>query len=170
MEFDEEFTIQEFFEIYVQNSGVQLPDVIDEETLHRLCTNFLSFSRLGPKDAAIAYEEEDSDDDKEDDDDYEGPQGYVLVSLRGLRLIDNFLQMKRVGNASIAIQGAFRRFKARRSVNLLVDAVMNHEIHDSLSDSSLSEEEEEVGEEVHEGKSILLTYQAQTMGNYQRSK
>lgn len=86
----EEFTIEEFYEMFVQHSIQGNLPVVSEnggpslKALYKLCTTYLNFCRLGPKDACITYEEDDD-------------EGYVLLSPRGLRLIENFIQMKRFG-------------------------------------------------------------------------
>jgi hypothetical protein len=116
----EEFTLEEFFETFVLYSGAEIPDEVDPETLHQLTSNYLTFSRLGPRDVSIKYDAENL--------------GYVLISTRGLRLIQNFREMKSISNAVQIIQILFRRARARARINFLVDAILQHRL--SESDSS----------------------------------
>ncbi|KAL3894707.1 MAG: hypothetical protein SGCHY_005120 [Lobulomycetales sp.] len=133
----EEFTIEEFYEMFVQHSIQGNLPVVSEnggpslKALYKLCTKYLNFCRLGPKDACITYEEDDD-------------EGYVLLSPRGLRLIENFIQMKRFGVAAVTIQTAFRRSIARTRIHMLVDAVLQRKlfVNVSSSDSSAGEDDE----------------------------
>jgi hypothetical protein len=116
----EEFTLDDFFETFVFNSGIDIPQHLDYSALHHLTSQYLTISRLGPRDVSIKYDETS--------------QGYVLISTRGLRLIQNFMDMKQRGKAATLIQTFYRRARARGLINFLVDAVLQHRL--SESDSS----------------------------------
>lgn len=119
----EEFHIEQFFHLYVKNSGaVEQPLVRDAASIHRCVVEYLSFCRLGPRDCRILYE---------------GEAGYVSISERGMKQIQNFTLMKQYGQAAITVQRVYRRFAARKRIRLLVDAVRSHRFTSpSSSDSS----------------------------------
>ncbi|KAJ3218206.1 hypothetical protein HK099_005165 [Clydaea vesicula] len=107
------YEIVDFFEQYVVESGaVHIPNnfnLNDAQTLHHLVVQYLQFSRIDSSDAKITY------------DDY---GGQIRISNRGLRIMDNFIQMKHFGRAAIVIQLFWKRVKARILINILVDFVL----------------------------------------------
>ncbi|KAJ3087627.1 hypothetical protein HDU96_004420, partial [Phlyctochytrium bullatum] len=86
------------------------PHELSPIEMKNACVSYLSSVRLSIRDVRIA------------DDGY-GNTTTVWVSNRGLRVLENFAEMKRVGNAAITIQRVYRGHLARKRVALIKEGV-----------------------------------------------
>ncbi|KAJ3217172.1 hypothetical protein HDU67_008392 [Dinochytrium kinnereticum] len=103
-------SIQEFFFHFVVPQYGPPPSDISPMDVKNVCISFIASARLSPRDVRISED---------------NAGGSVWLSNRGLRVLENFMEMKRVGNAAITIQRMYRGFRARKRVALMREGEVN---------------------------------------------
>ncbi|KAJ3102029.1 hypothetical protein HDU97_000871 [Phlyctochytrium planicorne] len=114
-------SIQEFFTHFVVPQYGPPPAPLSPDDLKSICISFISSARLSPRD--VRFTEEGS--------------GTVWLSHRGLRVLENFVEMKRVGTAAITIQKVYRGFKARKRVALMREGEVEFEEVEEIGDDGM---------------------------------
>ncbi|KAJ1554917.1 hypothetical protein HK096_000129 [Nowakowskiella sp. JEL0078] len=100
------YTMSEFLDEFVMPAGfaaaLRLSMNPTGSQVKAVCIQFLNSCRVGPKDVRVA-------------DDASG--GNVWISQRGLRVLNNFIEMKRRGSAAISVQKVWRGYRVRKMVD-----------------------------------------------------